>query len=641
MSFAFPLGLLGLVGIPVLILIYIIKSKYTEQTIPSTYLWELSERFLKRKKPVSRLTGIISLILQILIVVAISLTIAHPTFIVPNSAKEYCFLLDGSGSMNTELSGSTRFDRAKAEIKSIIGSSQSGSNYALVYIGDTTYTVFDGINNKKNAYMLLDDLDCGWSGSSCLEGITVAQSYFDKNPSTLIYLVTDKDLEGENVNVINVSAHEENYSVVDYKCTKKYNDESNSTYYSITGSVFSYESDAELTLGLYVEDEQNGGEKRLADTQTISVKKLEKTEFEFVQNTITYRSFEVRIQNEDAFMKDNSVVFYETATGDTMPTLLVGADPFYLEAALMSIGNVELEFMYPEEYEDYYELYKNGEGKAYGLYVFDCSNGYAPAELPKGGAVWLFNAQASIPKASFSFQRIVNEDEKKDYYEAEFASGSDQVISALTKDLINMPVVVRKYARYAVSNSTFTTVLSCEENNNPLILAGVNENNDKEVLFTFDLRDSNLALRLDYLILLRNLYRYSLPSVLDETMYTTGDTLSVNVLNGCTALVLTAPSGKITPLVTGSRVAETVLTESGSYLITAIINDIECVYSLYAGVPVSESEPDGLTTVSVSGTARSDFADGYYDKILVYLILLCVFFMADWGVYCYEQYQLR
>ena len=33
MSFYFPLGLLGLLGIPILILIYVIKSKYTEQTI--------------------------------------------------------------------------------------------------------------------------------------------------------------------------------------------------------------------------------------------------------------------------------------------------------------------------------------------------------------------------------------------------------------------------------------------------------------------------------------------------------------------------------------------------------------------------------------------------------------------------------
>ena len=66
MSFLYPLGLLGLIGVPLLILIYILRSKYNEQTVPSTYLWILSEKFFKRRNPLSGLTGIISLILQIL-----------------------------------------------------------------------------------------------------------------------------------------------------------------------------------------------------------------------------------------------------------------------------------------------------------------------------------------------------------------------------------------------------------------------------------------------------------------------------------------------------------------------------------------------------------------------------------------------
>ena len=52
MSFLYPLGLLGLIGVLVLILIYIIKSKYKEYTIASTYIWELSEKFMQKKNPV-------------------------------------------------------------------------------------------------------------------------------------------------------------------------------------------------------------------------------------------------------------------------------------------------------------------------------------------------------------------------------------------------------------------------------------------------------------------------------------------------------------------------------------------------------------------------------------------------------------
>ena len=50
MTFLYPLGLLGLIGVPILIIIYIIKNKYTEQTVSSTYIWTYSEQFLKRRK---------------------------------------------------------------------------------------------------------------------------------------------------------------------------------------------------------------------------------------------------------------------------------------------------------------------------------------------------------------------------------------------------------------------------------------------------------------------------------------------------------------------------------------------------------------------------------------------------------------
>ena len=66
MNFLYPYGLLGLIGIPILIIIYIIKSKYTEQIVASTYLWTLSNRFLKKRKRFSMLAGLIALLLQIL-----------------------------------------------------------------------------------------------------------------------------------------------------------------------------------------------------------------------------------------------------------------------------------------------------------------------------------------------------------------------------------------------------------------------------------------------------------------------------------------------------------------------------------------------------------------------------------------------
>lgn len=124
MSFLYPLGLLGLIGIPILIIIYIIKNKYTEQTIASTYIWKLSERFLKRKKPISKLRGLISLILQCLIVLFLSFLISSPSLIIKGGASDYCFIVDGSASMNKKENGNTRFNLAKDEVEKLISESK-------------------------------------------------------------------------------------------------------------------------------------------------------------------------------------------------------------------------------------------------------------------------------------------------------------------------------------------------------------------------------------------------------------------------------------------------------------------------------------------------------------------------------------
>ena len=132
MRFLFPLGLLGLIGIPILIIVYIIKSKYAEITVSSIFIWRLSEKFLKRRNPLNKLTGIIGLILQLLMVAVLSFAIAHPIITLSGAANEYCFVIDGSASMRmTDSEGNTRFDIAKQEIEDIIDGASEGSVYSL------------------------------------------------------------------------------------------------------------------------------------------------------------------------------------------------------------------------------------------------------------------------------------------------------------------------------------------------------------------------------------------------------------------------------------------------------------------------------------------------------------------------------
>jgi len=627
MSFYYPLGLLGLLGIPVIILIYIIKSKYTEQTIASTYLWELSEQFLKKRKRVSKLTGILSLILQILVVLAASLLIAHPVFVIPDSANDIYFILDGSASMNMLSGNSTRFERAQEKINSVIDDSLGGSSYTLVFVSDSLNVPLDGVTDKEQAKASVKALKAGWNSADCASAINFAQTYFDNNRSAIFYLVTDKEYD-TNITLLDVSEGENNYALYEYDY--KYNAEG----LCGTGKVISYRTDATLTVEMLAG--ANGEEVKVAET-SVSVTAGEPADFEVQAESVQFTSLKLRISDGDALTEDNVVVLYDEAKAQERKVLFIDntEDGGYLSKSIAGAGKAEVEVVTPKAYE---ELPAGG----YGLYVF---NGYTPAELPKNAAVWLVNAVDGSGKGSGvkfrGIQEPRDETGPSSYYVPQYSTGDSAQERQLKEGLVMREVAVRKYARYGLPRD-FVSIMNV--GGDSLISVGLNENNDREVVFAFEIGDSNLGMLDDFIIIVRNLMNYSFPSVIDDTVFDCGDIMNVNVIPGCQSIVVTSPSGKSTTLdTTDNAVCEYGLTETGTYSISVKLessNEEQVIYA-YSCVPETESRSEGGGAISLAGEREYEYSDGFYDKLIVYFVLILLLLLADWGVYCYEQYQLR
>lgn len=630
MTFVYPLGLLGLIGIPLLILIYIIKSHYTEQTIASTYIWELSEKFLKKRKPVSKLSGIISLILQILIVIVGSLAIAHPIITIPNSANEICFILDGSGSMNMIQDNTTRLELAKDEIEKIINKSIDGSKYTLMYCGDTPRVVYEKEYDKKMAIELLNDIKVSHTASNCVDTLPYAQEYFNNNNSMRTYLVTDKSFKTKNVEVINVSNNEANYAIVD----SKYSIVGDNTI--ISGNVISYEEDAIITVQLYVNNEFHS-------EVNCDSKKLINTNYEFTYNGTDYDSFKIKIKNNDALALDNEYIIYNVAKEHLYSTLLISDSPYYIQSVLKMVGDSNVTTISLEDYEKAYNASINSDDisgnpanikkiTGFGLYIFDS---YNPKVLPKDGAVWLFNTNASIENSGFTVQNeIVNEDGSL----LSYANKKSTSYRTLTSGVINNDIYVYKYVKYGL-NKNFTTILECD--NNPVVFAGTNGYGNRQVVFAFDLHASSMALEYDFIVLMKNFLNYSFPVILEEAAYVCGDSLVVNVISGCSSIRVDSPLGNIYYMDTTVDIAEQLLTEVGTYTITVTVGEDTKVFSVYSSLDKEESNSTLELAYEIQGEAGNELSDGIYDKLIILFIILAVIYVADWMVYCYEQYQLR
>lgn len=613
MRFLYPLGLLGLIGIPILIIIYIIKNKHTEQTISSTYLWRLSERFLKRKNPISKIKGLISLILQCLTVLLISFAIAHPVLVLKGQAYEYCFILDGSGSMQmTQENGATRFDAAKEKIEEIISDAKDGSLYSIYYAGDTTMTVVVQTDDKSDARAELDKLTCAYTPDTVMDVMEKAQELFNENPGLKTYLVTDKEYEKhDNVEIINVAADEENYSVSElsfaYSDGKVY----------VTGKVLSHVTDAALTVEVYA------GETLIAEKE-VDAKKGEEAVFTAEATTESVAYVRAKILNADANAIDNERAVYNVESEEAYKVLLVSEEPFFLKTAISTLGYTDIDVLSPKKYDG-----QNG----YGLYIFDGCN---PGRVPSDGAVWFLNLDSNLENSGFTVQGEV---ELKEDGILEYTDSTASTVEDLLQDVTKQDITIKKFQKYGVRN--VTTLLSYK--GNPLLFVTATAQGARQVVFAFDVHDSNLPLQLDFIPLMRNLLEYSFPPMTEKVSYVCGENLSVNVLPGCTSIKVESPSQNVVYLNTSTVVSEMRLDEVGVYTVTLTVAGSEKVFHAYSALPKEESEPlvTAKNEYSLNGQASSKGMDGKYDNLFLVFIGLGIIFLADWAVYCYDKYQLR
>lgn len=615
MSFLNPLGLLGLIGVPLLILIYILRSKYNEQTVASTYLWTLSEKFFKRRNPLSGLTGIISLVLQILTVIFASLAIARPMFVVPNSASEYCFILDGSGSMNTVNGGKTCFDMGKDYIEDTIESANLGSTYTLIYVGGDTDVIYERLSDKDIAIDLLSDLKCTDGPCEYGDALDAAQKYFDENTSTLVHFVTDKDYESsENVEIVNISSQ----NATNYGISDIWGSLTDGTLYA-GGTVTSYTSDATITVELYV-----NGSDRAAKQTTVTLAAGESAPVELTCKATSYDSFRLVITNKDDLAADNEAISYNTSSEESYSILIVSETPFFLEAAFDALTDSVVDTLTPEQYQ--------GQS-GYGLYVF---HSFTPDELPDA-AVWLINSAKSVDNSGFGVRGINELEEPGELVKS--GSTSTQA-KTLLAGVLGRDIYISEYVKYSGMYTQFTTLFSYDSN--PMLMAGVNALGNREVVFAFDFHKSDLTLSSDFTPLISNLLEYSCPALVDRSDYLCGEDVNINITANIDSVKVTNPDGAESYIDTSTDIGVLSLDRVGTYTLVFTVSGEQKTYKIYSAAPTSESDPAEIgIDFSLVGEQTYEKTDGQYDPFVLLFIMLAVVFTADWMVFCYEKYQLR
>ncbi|MCA9255253.1 MAG: VWA domain-containing protein [Phycisphaerales bacterium] len=139
------------ISVPLLLLLYFLKLRRVERTIPSTLLWKKAVQDLQVNAPFQKLRKNLLLLLQFLLLLAVLLAIANPVMnFVRQPERNVVLLIDQSASMKTiEADGRQRIELAREAASDFVDNLAAGSKAMVIAFSDRAEVVCTFTNDKR------------------------------------------------------------------------------------------------------------------------------------------------------------------------------------------------------------------------------------------------------------------------------------------------------------------------------------------------------------------------------------------------------------------------------------------------------------------------------------------------------------
>lgn len=598
-----PAGLWLLLGIPVLIIIYLIKAQHEDQAVSSTFIWKLSSRFMKKRQPMQKLRKILLLILQLLIVLAVAVLAARPA-VISGDCCDYIAIVDASASMQTvDEEGQSRFRKAIEQVDELAEKIYDGHTLSVILASDAAARIAERSVSVNEVRLALKVAEGKNGGCNLEEAIADALEICmeSNNPKILFY--TDREYpETENVEVIRVGGGEWNLYMdgLDVKLGKEE---------SVFTTTVHSNRVASVTVGLKV------------DGKTVDAKMVEcaaegGTAVEFtVKDMPTYDSAEVFAQAEDDLPLDNSFAVCRPKKR-TFKIGLASDSPLYLRSVLEAQGNCTVTCVSAAEADGL-----SGQD----LYIYD---GVVPTEYSTEGSVLLFGTE-TLPDG-------LRADEKVSVAaQLQLEPSLENEISVSFTD-----TVVTEYSPLRGS-AAWSPLLLCGED--AVAMLRSRGSGRYMGVVGFDLHNSNLPLQTEYVVLMQELIRYLVPDFLKNTDYLTEQPVTMTVLSDAREIYIQRPDGSILNPTVYKDICRQSFSAPGVY--TAVMTSFDYTkdpkyvdFSVH--VPYEErTDAPGEALVVTLPELETAPLESAYTEIWFWLglgILLIV--LLEWGWYYREQY---
>jgi hypothetical protein len=610
MSFLSPLALILTLLLPIIIAMYLLKLRRTDQVISSTFLWHRIIRDVEANAPWQRLRRNILLLLQLLFLLVIIISLARPFTWTEGAVGDANILIfDTSASMAATDVNPNRLQVAKDQARLLISNLPLDSRCTIIEAGSKPSVLISSSQDKRQIYQAIESLNIQSGESDMTTALELASAIAARMPDTEIVIYSDGNVGLPTQLTINGHVRYQPIGI-------------NGDNQAISLVNLRSENDSVTAFVQVINQSMSTVQRRLtilADGQLVDAHDLDipaKGQASIISEGLPIEAevFEAKFADSDVLTFDDTAWAVQR-TPDIQNVTLISRGNRFLETALGLLSNLEIQTIRPEGYSF------ESQNDSPNLTIFDS---FVPTDtLPTGNLLFIG------PIASTSFFSITGtlENPKPQPFRdtdplLKYVDLSE--VSILDAANIKLP----EWAR---------TVLIDEISGNPLLFVGQVDGR-RIAVFAFDLRNSDLPLQVAYPILATQLLDWLLPGSIGDipAQVSPGQAVTFSPPLGVTKLTITRPDGSDTAIETQNGQAiyadtnqlgvyQVTWSEDQSLFFTANFSNIQETDIL----PKEQLSLIDNDTETQSGFTREARLEWWHPLVFFALILL----ITEWLVY--------
>ncbi|NLL30909.1 MAG: VWA domain-containing protein [Clostridiales bacterium] len=579
-----------LITIPLLILLYILKRKYREEVISSTLLWSEVYKNTRANTPWEKFRKNIMLLLQILIFLALILSLMKPFLnFGGKSYKNLIIVIDNTASMNIQYGNSTRLEEAKRLSKELINSTKEETNTFIITFDNSPKLLQKEETNKEKITKAIESIEKTYYQGNISDSINFIKAIGQSIEEDYeVILFSDKEISLGDLNGTVVSLGNTGLNGSIDNISHKFLEDKIKVIATVTnrGSEV-YEGD----FSLY------DGDKLIA-VEALNLNVGDNKTLTFDIPSIDNEVLRGELSRHDLLAEDN-IYYHVLGNKKVNKILLVTDQNLFLERALNNIRNSEV---YKTN-----SLSNLSRGDTYDLYVFD---NVTPSTMPSSGSILFIN-----PSSNEYFKVLEGgQGSEAKAVEGEVSNYLDSLTFTLAKyNEIDVPYYGRSFIDVDEATVGFKGTI----------------NNRNIAALSFDLHNSDFVLKKEFPILIYELGENLISNgMTGKSNYKYGEKIIANGNNLDSVMTITSPNKESFEINSGEEVKGNI--QLGVYKLETE-NEKELFSVNYPSEGESDTSKGSIGEIK-NATKEINLKRGF-DLSPIFILLAILIVALEWTMY--------